>query len=77
MKPSVCIPTQPEQKANARKLEELGCSKCIKNGAQLETVLKEIEEQKESFKKNLTKISEYSSRFSGLDNAVKVIESLA
>jgi UDP-N-acetylglucosamine:LPS N-acetylglucosamine transferase len=77
MKPSVCIPTQPEQKANARKLEELGCSKCIKNGAQLETVLKEIEAQRESFKKNLAKISEHSSKFNGLDNAVKVIESLA
>jgi UDP:flavonoid glycosyltransferase YjiC (YdhE family) len=77
MKPSVCIPTQPEQKANARKLEELGCSKCIKNGAQLETVLMEIEAQRESLKAHLKKISEYSSRFNGLDNAVKVIESLA
>ena len=76
MKPSVCIPTQPEQMAYARKLEELKCSKMVTNGHALKSALMEIEEKRESFKAHLRKLNDYSSQFNGLDNAVKVIESI-
>ena len=77
VKPSVCIPTQPEQMANARKLEEMQCSKMVKNGADLRSAILEIEEKRESFKANLRRLNEYASRFKGLDNAVKAIEAVA
>jgi uncharacterized protein (TIGR00661 family) len=76
MKPSVCVPTQPEQMGNARKLEELKCSVWVKNEKQLKSAISEIEEKKESFKNHVKKISEYSSQFKGLENAVRVIEAL-
>jgi len=73
-KPSVCVPTQPEQMGNARKLEELKCSLWAENEKQLKSAIFEIEEKRESFKTQVKKISEYSSQFKGLENAVKVIE---
>ena len=75
-KPSICIPTQPEQMGNARKLEELKCSLWVENEAQLKSAILEIEQKKESFKTQVEKISEYSSQFKGLENAVRVIEAI-
>jgi len=75
-KPSVCVPTQPEQMGNARKLEELKCSLWVENETQLKSAIFEIEEKKESFKTQVEKISKYSSQFKGLENAVKVIETI-
>jgi len=75
-KPSVCVPTQPEQMGNARKLEELKCSLSVENEAELKSAILEIEEERESFKTRVRKINEYSSQFKGLDNAVRVIETL-
>jgi len=75
-KPSVCIPTQPEQMGNARRLEELGCSISVENETQLKSALLEIEEKRESYKTQVKKIRDYSSQFKGLDNAVKVIEDM-
>ena len=76
-KPSICIPTQPEQMANAKKLEELKCSITAENKNQLKLALSEIEEKKQFYKNNLTKISEFSSRLNGLERAVDVIENSA
>jgi len=73
-KPSICIPTQPEQMANARKLDELKCSVYVENKEQLKHAIEEIERKKEFYKSNVEKIHEYSSRFKGLDRAVTVIE---
>lgn len=73
-KPSVCIPTQPEQMANARKLQELKCSISVENQNQLKSAIFEIEGKIAFYKGNVTKISEHSSRFKGLDRAVDVIE---
>jgi len=75
-KPSVCVPTQSEQMGNARKLEELKCSLWVENEMQLKSAIFEIEEKRESFKTQVEKISEYSSQFKGLENAVKVIETV-
>jgi uncharacterized protein (TIGR00661 family) len=58
-KPSVCIPTQPEQIANAKKIMELNCSKTAKNKEQLRQALREIEERKEFYKSNVKKLNEY------------------
>jgi len=75
-KPSVCIPTQPEQMGNARKLQELGCSISVENEAQLKSAIFEIEDKIEFYKSNVERISEYFSRFNGLDRAVDVIEDI-
>ena len=75
-KPSICVPTQPEQMANAKKLSELKCSAYVETEGQLRSAVEEIEENRESYKKNVKRISEYSSKFKGLDSAVEVIESI-
>jgi UDP:flavonoid glycosyltransferase YjiC (YdhE family) len=73
-KPSVCIPTQPEQMGNARKLQELQCSILAENEKQFESSIMKIEDKKEFYKNNAKKISEFSSRFNGVDRAVDIIE---
>lgn len=73
-KPSICMPTQPEQMGNAKKLDELKCSIYTKNKEQLKSAIKKIEEKREFYKNNVQKIGEYSSKFKGLDSAVTVIE---
>ncbi len=73
-KPSICIPTQPEQMANARKLDELKCSIYVENKGQLKSSIEEIEAKKGFYRSNVEKIHEYSSRFKGLDRSVTVIE---
>jgi len=75
-KPSVCVPTQPEQMGNAQKMEELKCSLLVDNETMLKPAILEIEEKREHFKTQVKKISEYSSQFKGLDNAVKVVENI-
>jgi uncharacterized protein (TIGR00661 family) len=73
-KPSVCIPTQPEQMGNARKLQELNCSISVETEAQLESAILEIEEKREFYKGNVEKINKYSRMFKGVEKAVEVIE---
>jgi len=75
-KPSICMPTQPEQKANARKLTELKCSLFVENGKQLTSAIEKIENERKSFTKNVSKLSEYCSRFNGLDATVSIIENI-
>jgi UDP:flavonoid glycosyltransferase YjiC (YdhE family) len=75
-KTSVCIPTQPEQMGNARKLEELKCSISVENETQLKSAILEIEEKMKFFKNNVNRVREYSGRFKGLERAVDVIEDI-
>jgi hypothetical protein len=75
-KPSVCIPTQPEQMANAKKIMELNCSKTAKDKEQLKQAIEEIEERKEFYKSNVRKLNKHSRRLQGLDQAVSVIENI-
>ncbi len=75
-KPSVCIPTQPEQMANAKKIMELNCSRTAKNKEQLKHALQEIEERKEFFKSNVNELREYSRKLQGIDQAVSIIENI-
>ncbi len=75
-KPSVCIPTQPEQLANAAKLQDMGCSKIARNKTELIQAIRQIQEKKEYFKTNTAKLNNFTNQFNGLDRAVEIIESL-
>ncbi len=74
-KPCVCVPTQPEQMGNARKLQEMGCGLSVKTERQLMSAVLEIEGDFESYKRSVLELQEYSSRFNGVEKAVEVIES--
>ena len=50
-KPSICIPTQPEQLGNAAKLQDLNCSITVKNKGQLQKAVQKMEKEQESFDK--------------------------
>jgi len=73
-KPSVCIPTQPEQMANARKLQKLGCAISVENETRLESAIAEIERRTQNYKVNLERLCQYSGRLKGLQRAIDVIE---
>jgi UDP-N-acetylglucosamine--N-acetylmuramyl-(pentapeptide) pyrophosphoryl-undecaprenol N-acetylglucosamine transferase len=75
-KPSICIPTQPEQLGNAVKLQDLNCSITVKNRKQLEKAVEKMENEKETYNRNVAELSEFSSRFKGLDRAVSIVETL-
>jgi len=76
-KPSICVPTQPEQLANAKKMQDLNCSIIARNKAQLLQAIREMEKHVDFYRKNVRKINRYSSRFKGVDTAVKIIEEVA
>ena len=75
-KPSICIPTQPEQLANAAKLRDLHCSMIAKNKTQLAEAIREIEANRELFKTSMEDLNRFSNRFDGLKRAVEIIEAL-
>lgn len=73
-KPSVCIPTQPEQMGNAKKLQELNCSIPAKNQTELKQAIEEIENKTEFYKRNVKELSDYSRKFNGIETTVNIIE---
>jgi UDP-N-acetylglucosamine--N-acetylmuramyl-(pentapeptide) pyrophosphoryl-undecaprenol N-acetylglucosamine transferase len=75
-KPSICIPTQPEQLGNAAKLQNLNCSITAKNKNELEKAIEKMEKDKEAFDRNMLALNEFSNKFKGLDRAVTIIETL-
>jgi UDP-N-acetylglucosamine--N-acetylmuramyl-(pentapeptide) pyrophosphoryl-undecaprenol N-acetylglucosamine transferase len=75
-KPSICIPTQPEQLANAAKLQDLHCSIIARNKKQLSQAIREIEENPQLYKKNLETLNKVSNKFNGLNRAVEIIENI-
>jgi uncharacterized protein (TIGR00661 family) len=76
-KPSICIPTQPEQLGNAAKLEKLNCSIVAKNTKQLQKAVGKMESELDTYTKNVKALSEFSGRYNGLDRAVEIIESVS
>jgi UDP-N-acetylglucosamine--N-acetylmuramyl-(pentapeptide) pyrophosphoryl-undecaprenol N-acetylglucosamine transferase len=76
VKPSICIPTQPEQLGNAAKLENLNCSINVKNKKQLEKAVKKMENEKETYDKNVQALNAFSNKFKGLDKAVSIVETM-
>jgi UDP-N-acetylglucosamine--N-acetylmuramyl-(pentapeptide) pyrophosphoryl-undecaprenol N-acetylglucosamine transferase len=75
-KPSICIPTQPEQLGNAAKLRDLHCSIKVKNQKELSAAIQKIEANQEAYNSSAMKLNKFSSKFHGLDRAVEIIESL-
>jgi UDP-N-acetylglucosamine--N-acetylmuramyl-(pentapeptide) pyrophosphoryl-undecaprenol N-acetylglucosamine transferase len=75
-KPSICIPTQPEQSGNAAKLQNLNCSITAKNKNELEKAIEKMEKDKEAFYRNMLALNEFSNKFKGLDRAVTIVETL-
>jgi len=75
-KPSICIPTQPEQGGNAAKLQDLGCSIKAKNQKELEKAMQQIEQEQTSYKKNMLNLNKFSNKFNGLNRAVEIVETL-
>jgi len=73
-KPSICIPTQPEQMGNAAKLQKLNCSISVKNTQELKAAVQKIEEENQRFTRNIKKLNAFSNKFKGLDRAVEIIE---
>ncbi|MDR2699869.1 MAG: hypothetical protein LBC12_03535 [Nitrososphaerota archaeon] len=76
VKPSICIPTQPEQAGNAAKLQDLGCSIKIKNQKELEKAMQKIEQEQINYKKNLLELNQFSNKFNGLNRAVEIVETI-
>jgi uncharacterized protein (TIGR00661 family) len=75
-KPSICIPTQPEQLANAAKLQDLHCSIVAKNKNQLVHAVREIEGNRGLYKSSVEELNKFSNKFNGLNRAVEIIEDL-
>jgi uncharacterized protein (TIGR00661 family) len=75
-KPSICIPTQPEQLGNAAKLQNLKCSITVKNKKQLEKAIARMENEHESFDRNVLALNKFSNRYKGLDRAQMIVETL-
>ncbi|MCX8153298.1 MAG: hypothetical protein N3E52_02570 [Candidatus Bathyarchaeota archaeon] len=75
-KPSVCIPTQPEQMGNAAKLQKLNCSITAKNAQEFKAAVQRIEDERQIFKRNAMALNEFSHKFKGLKRAVEIIESV-
>jgi hypothetical protein len=61
---------------NAVKLQDLNCSITVKNRKQLEKAVEKMENEKETYNRNVASLSEFSCRFKGLDRAVSIVETL-
>jgi uncharacterized protein (TIGR00661 family) len=75
-KPSICIPTQPEQVGNTKKLQDLNCSILAKNREQLRLAIQKVDEEKQFYKSNVKALNLYANKFKGVEKAVAVIEDL-
>jgi UDP-N-acetylglucosamine--N-acetylmuramyl-(pentapeptide) pyrophosphoryl-undecaprenol N-acetylglucosamine transferase len=75
-KPTICIPTQPEQLGNAAKLQDMNCSILIKNRKQLEKAVAKMETQLEAYNKSMMALNQFSNKYQGLDRAVNIVESM-
>lgn len=73
-KPSICVPTQPEQMGNAAKLQKLDCSILVKNTQELKVAIQKIEEENKRYIKNTKKLNVISNKFKGIDRATEIIE---
>ena len=75
-KPTVCVPTQPEQLGNAIKLQKMNCSIVARNSEQLAQALRTIEERKAEFRSSVEALNRVSNKFNGLDRAVEIVEEI-
>jgi len=75
-KPSVCVPTQPEQLGNGIKLQQLGCSLVAKNKIQVGRAIGDIKNEHSIFRGNVEKLNRFSNKFSGLDRTIEIIDTI-
>jgi len=75
-KPSICLPTQPEQAGNAAKLQDLGCSITVKNKTALAEAMRQMDQEHTSYKKNMLKLNQFSNNLQGLNRAVEIVETI-
>jgi uncharacterized protein (TIGR00661 family) len=75
-KPSICIPTQPEQSGNAAKLQDIGCSIKAKNQKELAKAMQKMEQNILSYKNNMLKLNQSSSKYNGLDRSVEIVKTI-
>jgi uncharacterized protein (TIGR00661 family) len=76
-KPTVCVPTQPEQLANGMKLQKIGCSVVANSKKQVKEALRRVEEALSQFRSSAEKLNKVSNRYNGLNRAVEIIEETA
>jgi len=74
MKPSIIVPTQPEQMGNGRKLQQLGCSVLAENSKQLVSALKDMEDHADQYKRSVDDLNRFSRKYSGVNEAAKIVE---
>jgi uncharacterized protein (TIGR00661 family) len=76
-KPTVVVPTQPEQLANGLKLQNMHCSRVARSKGQLRQALRKVEEQLGVFRSGAEALNKVSNRYNGLNRAAKIIEETA
>jgi UDP-N-acetylglucosamine--N-acetylmuramyl-(pentapeptide) pyrophosphoryl-undecaprenol N-acetylglucosamine transferase len=75
-KPTVCVPTQPEQLANGMKLQNMQCSVVARSKEQVKEALRRVEELRILFRSSAEKLNAVSNKYDGLKRAVEIIESV-
>jgi len=75
-KPSICIPTQPEQLANAAKLQDLKCSLIAKNSKQLCNAVEKMQNNLNYYTQKMKTLTEFSSKHRGLERATEIVETI-
>jgi uncharacterized protein (TIGR00661 family) len=76
-KPTVCVPTQPEQLANGLKLQKMRCSIVARSKQQLKQALRKVEKQNSLFRSSMEELNAVSNKYNGLDRAIEIIEQMA
>jgi len=74
MKPSIIVPTQPEQIGNGAKLQELGSSLLARNTKQIAASLELMLQNIEMYRRKVETLNNISKKLSGVDAAVGVVE---
>ncbi len=75
-KPTVCIPTQPEQLGNAAKLKNLNCSITAKNKKELKKAVEKMQSNLDFYSGNMKALTEFSSKYKGLDRASEIAQTM-
>ena len=73
-KPTVCVPTQPEQLANGMKLQDMHCSIVARSKEQVKEALRKVEAERSLFRSSAEKLNYTSNKYNGLKRAVEIIE---
>ena len=75
-KPSIVVPTQPEQLGNGMKLQFLNCSIVARTKTQLGRALRTIEKEQAAYRNNVEKLNKVSNNFKGLNRTVEIIKTV-